>query len=140
MRDKQVDVGGPQTVAIQNPMTDLARLSYRELEHRRAILMHVVESLVDRVMRRGKPASTGGHPERGPAATVHLMGEIENAQIRIRRGRDDDRAGPVPEDHTGGTVLIINDPRHDVGADRQRMVVRPRRHHLHGGRHRVGET
>ena len=55
------------------------------------------------------------------------------------RGRDHHRAGAVAEQHAGRAVLVVDDARHHVGADDQRVIVRAARHDLAGRRQRIGE-
>ena len=56
-----------------------------------------------------------------------------------RRRRHDDRSGAVAEQHAGRAILVVDDARHHVGADDQRVLVRAARHHLARRRQRVGE-
>ena len=55
------------------------------------------------------------------------------------RRRHDAGAGAVAEQHARRAILVVDDARHHVGADDQRVLVRPARHNLHGRRQRVGE-
>ena len=58
---------------------------------------------------------------------------------RLRR-RQHDRAGAVAEEYARRAIGVVDDARHDVGADHERVVVRAARDHLHAGRQRVGEA
>ena len=53
--------------------------------------------------------------------------------------RHDRRARAVAEQDAGRAVLVVDDARHDVGADDERVLVRAGRHELAGRRQRVGE-
>ena len=54
--------------------------------------------------------------------------------------RQHDRAGAVAEEDAGRAVGVVDDARHHVGADDERVVVRAAGDHLHAGRQRVGEA
>ena len=49
------------------------------------ILLHVVQALVDRLVRRGQPAAAGRHAERGAAAAVDLVREVDDVRLPVRR-------------------------------------------------------
>ena len=79
-------------------------------------------------------AAAGGHAQRRAAAAVDLVLEVENRPIAGLRRRDDDRAGAVAEQHAGRAILVVDDARHHVGADHQRVIVRAAGDELAGGR------
>ena len=53
--------------------------------------------------------------------------------------RHDAGARAVAEQHARRAIRVVDDARHHVGADDQRVLVRPGADHLHGRRQRVGE-
>ena len=67
-----------------------------------------------------------------PAAAVDLVLEIEDRAVARVGRRDDDGAGAVAEEHARRPILVVDDARHDVGADDQRVIVRAGRHELAG--------
>ena len=119
---------------------DLLGLAHRELEDRLPVLLHVVQPLVDGLVRR-RPAGC-----RRPACTAPGR-RCRRSRARSREsppsssvgGRDDHRAGAVAEQHAGRAIVVVDDARHHVGADDQRVLVRAGRHQLAGRRQRVGE-
>ena len=86
------------------------------------------------------PAAAGGHAERRTAAAVDLMREIDDARLVLAGGHEHHRAGAVAEQHARGAIGVVDDARHHVGADDQRVVGRPGRHDLHGGGQRIREA
>ena len=55
-------------------------LLHGKLEDRRALLLDVVQPLIDGLMRRRQPAAAGRHAQRRTAAAVDLMFEVEDAE------------------------------------------------------------
>ena len=86
-----------------------------------ALLLDVVQALVHGLVRRRLPAAAGRHAQRRPAAAVHLVLEVEDAEPVLRRRADDHGAGAVAEEHAGRAIGVVDDARHHVGADHQRM-------------------
>ena len=76
---------------------DFLRLAHGELEHRLAVLLDVVQPLVDRLVRRRPQAAAGGHAQRRTAAAVDFVLEVEDAAVALAGRRDDDGAGAVAE-------------------------------------------
>ena len=95
--------------------------------------------LIDRLVRRRPQAAAGRHAQRRAAAAVDLVLEIEDRAVAVLGRRDDHGAGAVAEQHAGRPILVVDDARHHVGADHQRVIVRAGRHELAGRRQRVGE-
>ena len=126
-------------IALHHPGADFFGLPHGELEDRAAVLFHVVEPLVDGFMRCRPQAAARRHAERRSAATIDLVGKIDDAAVVGRRAHDD-RASAVTEQHACRTVCVVDDARHDVGAYGQRVPVRAGRDHVGGGRQRVGES
>ncbi len=139
MRHEQVDVARPEAVAVEQPAGDLFRFPHGELEHRLPVLLHVVQAPIDRLVRRGHAAAAGGHAERRAAAPVDLVLEVENHPFAVAGGGDDDRARAVAEQHAGRSILVVDDARHHIGADHQRVIVGAAGDELAGGGQRVGE-
>ena len=96
-----------------------------------------MEALLHCFVRRRTTAATRWHAQRAAAAAIDFMLEIEDAALLLCRCRDDDRARAIAEQHAGRAVLVIDDARHDVGADDKCMVVGARCDHLARRRQRV---
>ena len=73
------------------------------------------------------------------AAAVDVVLEVDDADALVVAGLDNGRAGPVAEDHARRPIGVVDDARHHVGADHERMLASTRRHHLSRRRQRVGE-
>ncbi len=139
VRHEQIDVGRGQAVAIEQPARDLLGLAHRELEHRLPVLLDVVQTLIDRLVRRRLQAAARGHAERGAAAAVDLVLEVQNLRAARLGRRHHHRAGAVAEDDAGRAILVVDDARHHVRADHQHVLVRAARHELARRRQRIGE-
>ena len=125
-------------VALHDAGADLFGLAHGELEDRLAILLHVVQPLIDGFVRRRPQAAACRHAQRRPAAAVDLVREIDDAAAVGRRAHDD-RARAVAEQHARRAIGVVDDARHDVGADGQRVLCVPAADHVSGRRQRVGE-
>src|SRR5712692_8143186 len=64
MRDEEIDVAGRPAVALQDPPRDLLGLPHRELEDGLPVLFHVMQALIDRVVRRRLETASCRHAER----------------------------------------------------------------------------
>jgi trehalose synthase len=140
VRHEQAHVPRGQTVVVEHAPGDLLGLAHGELEHGGAVLLHVVQPLIDRLVRGRPEAAAGGHLQGRAAAAVDLVREAEDVRIVVSRRRQHHRAGAVAEEHARGAVLVVDDARHDVGADDERAVVRAARDHLQADRQREGEA
>ena len=67
------------------------------------------------------------------------MLEVDDAET-VGRRTDHDGARAIAEQHAGRAIGVVDDARHDVGAHRQRVAMRPGRHHMRRRRQRVGEA
>ena len=80
------------------------------------------------------------HSAESPAAVDFVLEVEDRPVVAVAVGRrDHDGSGPVPEQDTGRPVLVVDDARHHVGADDQRVLVRAGRDQLAGGGEGVGE-
>jgi hypothetical protein len=66
--------------------------------------------------------------------------KVDDRGLPLGRRGQNGGARPVAEEHAGGPILVIDDARHRVGADNERVIVRSGGDHLHSGRERVGEA
>ena len=87
---------GGEVVALEQPLADLAGLAHRELEDRLPFLLHVVQPLVDGLVRRGPAAAAGRHAQRRSAAAVDLVLEVEDADRRRRPAPSTTAPAPSP--------------------------------------------
>ena len=69
----------------------------------------------------------------GPPLPSISCSKSRIAPSLLVRRRHDHRAGAVAEQHARRAVLVVDDARHDVGADDERVLVRAARDHLAGG-------
>ncbi len=116
---------------------------HRKLEHRLPVLLHVVEPLVDGVVRRRAEAAAARHAQRRAAAAVHLVtDEVDDADALAVRGRRDHAApAPSPKMTQVGAIGVVDDARHHVGADDERVLrCAPVATMLARRRQRVGEA
>src|SRR5258708_15095067 len=67
------------------------------------------------------------------------MQKINAAQPFVG-GYDQHRARAIAEDHAGGAVGVVDDRRHNVGANDQDFFMRARFHKLHSGLQRIDKT
>ena len=125
---------------LQHAQADLLGLPDRELEDRVTVLLHVVHPVVDRLVRGRHAAAAGGHAQGRAAAAIDLVREPDDRRLPFRRRRQHHGPGAVAEQHARRPVGIVDDARHHVGADDQRVVVRAARHHLHADGQRIGEA
>ena len=89
-------------------------------------------------MRCRARAAAGGHAESAGATAVDLVLVVENARVTFRR-RHDDGASAITEQHAGRTNCVVDDARHDVGANDQGMIDPAASHNLTGRRQRIGK-
>ena len=82
VRHEQIEIVAGEVVALQQPLADLAGVAHRELEDRLAVLLHVVQPLVDGLVRRRHLAAARRHAQRRAAVAVDHVLEIEDADIR----------------------------------------------------------
>ena len=125
---------------VENARARLLGVAHGKPEHRSAVLLHVVQALLNRLERRRHLAAAGRHAQRVAAAAVHVVLEVDDADLGIVAGLDDGRAGAITEDHARGAIGVVDDARHDVGADHQRVLARAGGHHLRRRRQRIGES
>ena len=137
---QQVHVAGRETVLRQQPPADLLGLAHREPEDRLAVLVHVVQPLLDGLVGRGQPAPAGGHLQRRSPAAVDLVRVVEDPDGGVVRRREHGHPGAVAEQHARRPVGVVDDARHDVGPDRQHVAMRPEGHLLGSHRQREGEA
>ncbi len=95
-----------------------------------AVLLHVVQPLIHGFVGRRPQAPARRHAQRRTAASVDLVLVIENGAFVLASRRHDAGAGAVAEQHARRSILVVDDARHDVGADHQRVVVSAGRHYL----------
>ena len=140
VRHEEAHVLRLHAVLVEHAARDLLGLADGELEHGGAVLLHVVQALLDGLARGRPEAAAGGHLQGRAAAAVDLVREAQDVRLVVGRRRQHHRAGAVAEQHAGGAVLVVDDARHDVGADDERVVVRAARDHLQADRQREGEA
>ena len=99
-----------------------------------------MQPLIDCVLRRRPQAAARGHAQRLPAAAVDVVLEVDDADVRIVGGLDHRRTRAVAEDHAGRAIGVVDDARHHVGADHERVPAAAGGHHLRRRRQRVGES
>ena len=140
VRDVQVDVGAGEAVALEHAQRDLLALLDRELEHRLAVLLDEVQPLVDRLVRGRQPAAAGRHAAapRRPCPSISCVKSMMPGSS-VRRRRQHDRARAVAEENARRAIGVVDDARHHVGADDQRVLDRAGRHHRPADAQRVGE-
>ena len=109
----------------QHALADLLGLAHREFEDGLAVLLDVVEALVDGLVRGGHAAAAGGHAQRRAAAAVDLVREADDSRLSRLRHREHHGAGAVAEEDARRAIGVVDDARHDVGADDERVVVEP---------------
>ena len=126
-------------IALHYAGADFFGLLYGKFEDRAPILLHVMEPLVDGFVRCRPEAAARRHAERWPAATVNLVGKIDDAATVGRRAHHH-RSRAVAEQHACRPVCVVDDARHDVGAYGQRVPMRAGRDHVGGGGQRVRES
>src|SRR4030095_9181780 len=66
---------GLDAVAVEDRSCRLLGIPHGEFEHRRAVLLHVVKPLFDRLQRRGPKAAARGHAERIASAAIDVVFE-----------------------------------------------------------------
>ena len=134
-----MEISWREPVAGEEAARHLFGLAHGELEHRLPVLLHEVQALVDGLVRWRTEAAAGGHRERPAAGAVDLMLEVEDAVLLPIGRRDDHRPCAVPKEDTGCAVGVVDDARHHVGPDHERVLVRAARHHLASRRQRISE-
>ena len=98
-----------------------------------------MQAPVNRLVRRRPQASAGRHAERGAPTAVDLVLEVEDGAVPGGSGGYDDRAGAVAKQDARRTVGVVENARHHVGADDERVIVGAGRHQLARRRQGVGE-
>ncbi len=68
------------------------------------------------------------------------MIKIENSLSIGLRGFQEHRSGAVAKENAGVAIVIVEDRTHDVAADDQRLLVRPRPDELRADRQRVDKS
>lgn len=139
VRDEQIDVGRRQLVTFEQAAADLLVFLDRELEHGRAVLFDVVQPAFHGLVRRRHPASAGGHAERRAAVAIDLVQEVDDVGLAVGGRRQHHRPGAVSEQHAGRAIGEVDDARHHIGPDRERVLNRAGPDHLGGDRERVGK-
>ena len=91
MRHEQIDIGAGHVVALHDARADFLGLLHGEFEDRLPILLHVMQPLIDGLVRRRPEAAARGHAQRRSAAAIDLVREVDDAAVVCRRA-DDDRA------------------------------------------------
>ena len=131
VRHEQVNVAGGDVVLPKNSLTDLHRFSHRKLEDRGAILLNVVQTLINRFVRRRPQAPTRRHTQRVPAMAVDLVGKIKDLETALIGGRrrDHDGSRAIAKKHARRPVFVVDDRRHHIGAHHQRVFVQPSHDH-----------
>src|SRR5271168_671091 len=99
--------------------------------------MHVMHPLLHRLLRRRVQRTASRHIQARPARTVNIVREVQDALFGVSGRLQQRRARPVSKQYAGGSVLIIQNGRHHVAADRQHLPVRTCSHKLRPHRQRV---
>ena len=121
VRHEQIDVLRPVTLLRSRMRAQISSVFLTaNLKTGLPVLLHVVQPLVDGLVRRRPEAAARRHAERRAAAAVDLVREVDDAAAVGRRAHDD-RARAVAEQHARRAVGVVDDARHDVGADGQRV-------------------
>ncbi len=129
-----------EPVARQAGAARSPRSSHGKLEDRLPVLLDVVQSRVDGLMRRRQPAAAGRHAQRRAAGAVDDVREVDDRGLARRRRREHDRAGAVAKQNARRAIRVVDDARHHVRADDERMLDRAGRDQLASRRERVGES
>ena len=95
MRDVEIEVGARQAVALEHPQRDLLALLDRELEDGLPVLLHEVQPLVDRLVRRRPPAAAGRHLQRLAAGAGDLVREVDDRRL-VGSVAGDSTTAPAP--------------------------------------------
>jgi len=140
MGNEEVDFARLHPVAVEDRASGFLGIAHGKFEHRRAILLHVVKPLIDRLQRRRPKAAAGGHAERIASAAVNVVFEVEDPDTVIVGGFDDDRTSAIAKKYAGCPIGVVDDARHHVRADHERMLAASGHHHLRRRRERVGEA
>ena len=135
-------VVGGEAVARQQVAAGFVHLADGVLEHLAAVLVDVVQALVDGFVGSRQAAAAGGHLEEIAARAVHLADEIDEAQVvfAIAGGLDQHGAGAVAEQDAGGAVGVVDDAAHGIGADDQDLAVRAGGHQVRARGEAVDES
>src|ERR1700730_10454897 len=80
------------------------------------------------------------HVEIFPAGAIHVVNEIEDALIVTVGGFEQNSACAVPEEHASCPILVIQDRRHDVAADYERLLLRACTNELRAHCQRVNKS
>ncbi len=87
-----------------------------------ALLLDVVQPLVDRLVARRAQAAARRHVQVAGPGAVHLVREVEDAGAVLAR-LEDHRPRGVAEEDAGRAVLEVEDRRHHVRADHHHLRV-----------------
>src|ERR1700676_4350634 len=80
------------------------------------------------------------HVEIFPARAIHVVNKIEDALIITVGGFEQDSACSVAEEHASCPILVIQDRRHDVAADYERLLLRACADELRANSQRVNKA
>ncbi len=83
-------------------------------------------------------AAAGGHLEEIGASAIDLVLEIDEAALVA--GFDQHGARAVAKNDAGGSVLVIDDAGHGVGADHQHLFMGSALHQVGGGGQSINES
>ena len=139
MRDEQVHVLAAQAQLLEHLDAGVGHLAHGVLEDVLAFLVDVVQVLLDGLVAGGAQAAAGRHAQETAARAVDLVGEAQQAGLVVG-GLQQHGPGPVPEQHAGGAVLVVQDRGHDLGPDHQHALVGPALDELGPGGEGVDEA
>ena len=138
MRHEQIDVGPRKAISVQNPSAHLFHVTDCKLEDSLTVLFHKVQAAtVSRLAgMRLPPAGMQAQARQ----CRHVVLEIENAALAVWRVLDDHGACAVTEQHARRAIGVIDDARHHVGTDHERVTAAAGGDQVSGGRQRVSES
>ena len=124
MGDEAAEIGSSDAVVREESFGDLGHLADGELVDSLAVLVDEVLLGVHGGVGGGEAASSGGHVERDGTGAVDLVVEIDEADFSLFAGLEQDSTGAVAKDDAGGSVGVVDDGAHDVGANDEDLFVR----------------
>src|SRR5436853_1225802 len=122
MGHEEIDIVGVDLVALEDPATRFLGVPHGKLEDVLAVLLHVVQPLIDGFMRGGTETSPRRQTERKAPAAIDIVLEIDDTDTIVVGCLYDSRAGAIAEQHAGRTIGVVDDAGHDISTDDQRMA------------------
>src|SRR6185312_2715623 len=139
VRDEPGDVICRQVIAFHQLRADIGHPFDGKLEDSLAFLVDVVFLCRHGFVGRGVPGTASFHMQMGAAAAVAPEDAVQYAVPFVIRF-EQDAAGAVAEDDTGGAVAIVHDTAHFVATDDHHLFKAPAFDVHRAGRQRIDET